>query len=88
VAFGYLDRKVQPEPAWGIGEQGIVREMVVGYRQAIVRGFNVDVELWIVDDDKKLDTRNDQPGAPDFDRDGKSDMVQGNFVKIRFQFIF
>jgi hypothetical protein len=61
---------------------------VVGYRQSIVRGFNVDVELWIVDDMRKLDTRNDNPGAPDFDRDGKSDLTQGNFVKIRFQLIF
>ncbi|MBW1811959.1 MAG: hypothetical protein JRJ87_27490, partial [Deltaproteobacteria bacterium] len=62
IAYGYHDRKVAPQNAWGIGEQGIVRELVVGYRQAIVRGFNVDVEMWIVNDSKKLDQR----GAPDF----------------------
>jgi hypothetical protein len=90
VAFGYLDRRIEPQAAWGIGEQGIVREIVIGYRQAIARGFNVDVELWIVDDDKRLDDRQggENNGAPDFDRDGKSDLVQGNFVKVRFQFIF
>ncbi len=61
-----------------------MRELVVGYRQSIVRGFNVDIEMWIVDDSKKLDQR----GAPDFNNDQKSDLVQGNFLKVRFQFIF
>ena len=84
VAYGYLDRKVEAQNAWGIGEQGIVRELVVGYRQAITRGFNVDIAMWIVDDSKKLDER----GAPDFNRDDKSDLVQGNFFKLRFQLIF
>lgn len=90
IAFGYLDRRVEPQPAWGIGEQGIVREIVIGYRQAIARGFNLDVELWIVDDSRKLDGRAGETdnGAPDFDRDGTSDLVQGNFVKVRLQFIF
>jgi hypothetical protein len=50
----------------------------------------VDVELWIVDDAKKLDGRagGSNNGAPDFNRDGTSDLVQGNFVKVRLQFIF
>jgi hypothetical protein len=88
VAFGYFDRQVAPTLDWGIGEQGIIRELVIGYRQVVARGFNVDVELWIVDDSKKLDTRNNIPGAPDFDNDGASDLIQGNFLKLRFQFIF
>ncbi len=90
VAFGYLDRRVEPQPAWGIGEQGIVRELVIGYRQAIARGLNVDVEMWIVKDSRKLDDRagGTNNGAPDFDRDGKSDLALGNFFKVRLQFIF
>ncbi|HUU02443.1 MAG TPA: hypothetical protein VM425_13455 [Myxococcota bacterium] len=84
ISYGYLDRKIEAQNAWGIGEQGIVRELVFGYRQSITRGLNVGVEMWIVNDSKKLDSN----GAPDFDRDGESDLIQGNFFKVRFQMIF
>ncbi len=84
VAYGYFDRGIDAKTQWGIGEQGIVRELVIGYRQIIARGFNMDIELWIVEDSQKLD----ENGSPDFNGDGASDLTQGNFLKVRFQFIF